>query len=178
MWQSSFSSMTAAHNATVASHPGSTFHVQHREGSPLLPSPWPRLIHSAQQCRAVSISCAEPCEGPRMPCLVCVLTFGLVPGEGGLWWLSTHMRSHLFAVKVQPEMGWNSFASSVPLLTPPTQRFLFQSGNIIVLAISETSLPKSGSTKEYFSERKGKGISRVISGAGNLFTLVWEESRG
>lgn len=92
----------------------------------------------------------------------CVLTFGLVPGEGGLWWLSTQMRSHLSAVEAQPEMARNSFASSAPLLTPPTQRFLFQSGNIIVIAISETSLPKIRKHRGILQGEEGEKVSREL----------------
>jgi len=62
----------------------------------------------------------------------------------------------------------NSFASSVPFVTPPSQCFLFQSGNTIVTAISEISLPRSGSAEEYM--RRGKGSFRVILGVGELFT--------
>lgn len=64
------------------------------------------------------------------------------------------------------EMGWdgNSSASSVLFVTPPTQCFLSRSGNTIVVAISEMSLPRSGSAE---------GCRSVTRGGKVVWELFW-----
>lgn len=126
----------------------------------------------------VSVSCAEWCKEPRAPRFVRVRVW---PGAGrgrGCGGPTPRCISTYLLRKFSLRWHENSFASSVPFITPPTQCFLFRNGNIIVIAISEISLPKSGSAEEYLSVRRGKGSLRVISGVGNLFTWVWEKSRG
>lgn len=48
-----------------------------------------------------------------------------------------------------------------------------------MMAISEVSLPRSGSAEGYRSvRRRRKGSLGVILGAGKLFTWVWEQIQG